>query len=99
MMAVLSKAAGDLDISATSFTGAARDLGEVIAILSGGIRPDAETLSRLCLSLRLLRSFMLHEADEHAGREALSGDRVLAAAIAAVVRTANLATVGGADAA
>jgi hypothetical protein len=42
MMAVLSKAAGDLDISATSFTGAARDLGEVIAILSGALLLSAD---------------------------------------------------------
>lgn len=58
------------DASSEGLTTAARDLGEVIALLAGGIRPDAETISRLGTSLRVTQGFLLDEAREQTGREA-----------------------------
>lgn len=101
MTGVLSSAPAAMDISASGFTAAARDLGEVAAILMGGSRPDPEMLSRLCLSLRMLQGFLLREASEQAGREAIADDAVLAAAIAQVCRPVSLPPLpygrGGAD--
>lgn len=81
----------EFDVSARGFTGGARDLGEAIAWLSGGHRPDAGTLSRLCLSLRGLQRFLMTEAAEQSFREAITGDEVLAAAVAQVCRPVSLA--------
>ncbi|MDN5785712.1 hypothetical protein [Pseudorhodobacter sp.] len=60
------------DTSSTGLRRSAADLGEVLALLSGGVRPDAETLSRLCASLRLLQGFLVAEAHQQAGREAIA---------------------------
>ena len=53
----------------------------MIALLAGGIRPDAETISRLTLSLRALQGFLMDEAKEQVGREAIARERELAVCI------------------
>jgi len=73
MTQILSKPLPAFDISAESFRSAARDLGEVMAMLAGGVKPDPEALSRLSLSLRLLQGFLLDEAEQQEGREAVAG--------------------------
>jgi len=73
MTQVLSKPQPTFDISAESFRSAARDLGEVLAMLAGGVKPDPESLSRLGLSMRLLQGFLLDEAEEQEGRESVAG--------------------------
>lgn len=91
MTGISSRTVPPFDVSAAGFTDAARDLGEVISLLSGGVRLDAETLSRLCMSMRGLQRFLLAEADDQALREAITGDLVLAAAVAQVCRPVTLA--------
>jgi hypothetical protein len=71
MMRFLSKPRPTFDTSASAFRGAAGDLGEVIALLAGGVKPCPETVSRLCLSLRLLQGFLISEAEQQAQREAI----------------------------
>ena len=73
------------DTSSEGLTTAARDLGEVIALLAGGIRPDAETISRLGISLRVTQGFLLDEAREQAGREAIAREAALLSAVMPVV--------------
>lgn len=51
MRAILSRPVPEFDISSASFRAAARDVGEVVALLAGGLRPDPETVARLGLSL------------------------------------------------
>lgn len=80
MTQILSKPAPAFDISSASFRAAARDLGEVIALLAAGQRPDPETLSRLGVSLRTLQGFLLDEAEQQTAREAVARDPVLASA-------------------
>ena len=72
MTQVLSRPAPSFDISSTSFRSTAGDLGEVIALLAGGLRPDPETISRLGVSLRALQGFLLTEAEQQEGREVLA---------------------------
>lgn len=72
MTQVLSRPAPSFDISSTSFRSAAGDLGEVIALLAGGLRPDPETISRLGVSLRALQGFLLNEAEQQEAREVLA---------------------------
>lgn len=71
MTGILSRPAPTFDITSASFRGAAGDLGEVIALLAGGVRPDPEALSRLGLSLRALQGFLLVEAAQQEAREQL----------------------------
>lgn len=70
-MAVSSRTAPGFDISTAGFADAARDVGEVVALLSGGVRPDPDTLSRLTLSMRALQGFLIEEGHQQAGREAI----------------------------
>lgn len=65
-MGIPSGTAPPFDISAASFTAAARDVGEVVALLSGGVRPDPDTLSRLALSMRGLQGFLIEASHEAA---------------------------------
>lgn len=74
MMGVLSRLKPSFDISSGGFRAAASDLGEVLAYLAGGVRPDPETLSRLILSLRVLQGFLMREAEEQQGRENIQAD-------------------------
>lgn len=90
MSMISSNALPEFDKSSEGFTSSARDVGEVIAYLAGGLRPDLETLSRLSLSLRGLREFLIEEAEEQAGREAVAEDLVLAQAVRQVVRPVTL---------
>lgn len=83
MTRILSKPVQPFDISSVSFRGAAADLGEALAFLAGGSKPAPDTLSRLCQSLRSLQSFLLAEAVEQAGREAIAADDMLRAVLAA----------------
>lgn len=71
MRAILSRPVPEFDITSAGFRDAARDLGEVAALLSGGLRPDPDTVARLGLSLRVVQGFLLAEADEQEGREAI----------------------------
>ena len=84
MTGILSRNAPTFDITAASFQGAARDVGEVVAYLAGGIRPDPDMLSRLCVSMRALQGFLIEEADQQASREAV------AMAVAAIDPTAPI---------
>ncbi len=72
MTQILSKPVGHFDITAASLRNAARDLGEVLALMAGGVRPDPETLARLHLSLRLLQGFLLDEAVQQEQREEIA---------------------------
>lgn len=72
MTGILSRAVPAFDITAASFQGAARDVGEVVAYLAGGIRPNPDTQSRLSISLRTLQGFLLEEARQQSAREAIS---------------------------
>lgn len=62
MTAILSKPLPVFDNSLTGLRGAAGDLGETLAFLSGGARPDPETLARLCQSMRLLQGWLVQQA-------------------------------------
>ncbi|MFD2175117.1 hypothetical protein [Rhodobacter lacus] len=85
MSPISSKPDAVLDGSAAGFRRAAGDLGEVIAILSAGVRPDDWTRSRLTQSLRAMQGFMIAEAHEQAGRAEVSEDAVLRAAVATMM--------------
>lgn len=85
MRAILSRPVPEFDISSASFRAAARDVGEVVALLAGGLRPDPETVARLGLSMRVLQGFLLAEAAEQEGREAAKA--LLLAAVAAISPT------------
>ncbi|MBZ4022159.1 hypothetical protein CKO11_06775 [Rhodobacter sp. TJ_12] len=85
MSPISSKDYSFLDGSAEGFRRSAGDLGEVIAILSGGVRPDDWTRSRLAQSLRKLQSFLIAEAHEQEGRTAVSEDAALRAAVATMM--------------
>lgn len=62
MTAILSKPLPVFDNSLTGLRGAAGDLGEALAFLSGGVRPDPETLARLCQSMRLLQGWLIQQS-------------------------------------
>lgn len=85
MSPVLSKATPVLDGSAAGFRRAAGDLGEAIAVLSGGLPPDQWTRSRLAQALREIQSFLVAEAHEQDGRAAVSEDLLLRAAVASMM--------------
>lgn len=72
MTGILSRTVPAFDNTAASLRGAASDVGEVIAYLAGGIRPDPDTLSRLSVSLRVLQGFLLEEARQQSSREAIA---------------------------
>ncbi len=72
MSGILSKSIPAFDTSATSIRAAACDLGEVIAMLAGGVKPDPEATSRLAISLRALQGFLLFEAEQQEGRDAIA---------------------------
>ena len=76
MTGILSRTVPAFDITAASFQGAARDVGEVVAYLAGGIRPDPDTLSRLSVSLRTLQGFLLGEARQQSAREAIAAQEL-----------------------
>ena len=65
MSPILSRPTPVLDGSAAGFRRAAGDLGEAIAVLSGGLPPDQWTRSRLAQALREIQSFLVAEAHEH----------------------------------
>lgn len=79
-MAIPSRTPPEFDISAANFTAAARDVGEVVALLSGGVRPDPDTLSRLSLSMRALQGFLIEEARQQGYRGEITGNPALTAA-------------------
>lgn len=69
MTQISSRTLPVFDITEAGFRGAAGDVGEALAFLAGGLKPDADTLSRLCLSLRGLQGFLIGEAEQQAARE------------------------------
>ena len=85
MSPVLSKPTPVLDGSAAGFRRAAGDLGEAIAVLSGGLPPDQWTRSRLAQALREIQSFLEAEAHEQDGRAAVSEALLLRAAVASMM--------------
>jgi len=85
MSPVLSKPTSVLDGSAAGFRRAAGDLGEVIALLSGGVPPDQWTRSRLAQAMRDIQTFLVAEAHEQGGREAIGEDLLLRAAVASMM--------------
>lgn len=78
MSVFLSKHTPGFDKSADGFRRVAGDVGEVIALLAGGVRPDPESVSRLCLSMRTLQAFLIDEGD----RQALGGQDIAGAGLA-----------------
>lgn len=72
MSNALSKRSPGLDGSSMGFRAAASDIGEVISLLRGGVQPDADTLSRLCLSLNDVRGFLVLEAEGQRCREQIA---------------------------
>lgn len=62
MTAILSRPLPVFDTSQIGLRGAAGGLGEALAFLSGGVRPDPETLVRLCQSMRQLQSWLIQQA-------------------------------------
>ena len=72
MTQISSRTVPSFDNSEAGFRGAARDLGEVLAHLAGGVRPDGASLARLHLSLRGLQGFLLQEAEQQAYREVIA---------------------------
>lgn len=58
------------DSSSVEFLRHAVDLGEVIAILTGGARPDPERQADLCASLRAVQSYLIDGGRERARFEA-----------------------------
>lgn len=72
MSAILSKPAPEFDISTDGFRRAAGDVGEVIALLAGGVQLDPERMRRLAVSMRTLQGFLLEEATQQEWREAIS---------------------------
>ena len=69
MTQILSRTAVAFDITSGNLRAKAGDLGEIIAMLAGGVRPDPEALSRLCVSMRALQGFLVEEADQQMMRE------------------------------
>lgn len=63
MSTTLSREVPAFDVSAKGFRAAAGDLGEVIALMAGGVRPDPEALSRLCVSMRSLQGLLVDLAE------------------------------------
>lgn len=90
MMQILSKPAPAFDASSAAFWGAASDLGEVLTYLAAGIRPDAETVSRLGVSLRALRGFLVEEARRQGWRETISDDAILRMAVREAMQPVTL---------
>lgn len=80
-----------IDGSSESLRGAASDIGEVIALLRGGAHVDADTLSRLCLSLRATRVFLVIEADNQRYREQISRDAVITEVVTEIMRSPSVA--------
>ncbi|AWD21580.1 hypothetical protein [Fuscovulum blasticum] len=72
MTQISSRTAPVFDKSGAGFRGSARDLGEVLAYLAGGVRPEGASLARLHLSLRGLQGFLLQEAEDQAYREVIA---------------------------
>jgi|GEM_PF-6448301 len=91
MSAILSKPVPAFDISSANFRAAARDLGEVMAILSGGIAPSPECRARLLASLRGTQGFLMSEAKEQLWREDISDDQALVAAVRQAAKPISLA--------
>lgn len=54
------------DSSSVEFLQSATDIGEVIALLAGGVRPDPDRLSRLCISLRAIQTYLIDGGRERA---------------------------------
>ena len=70
-MAALSKTRPAFDGTAADFQNAAASLGEVIALLAGGVQPAPDDRARLAMTMRGLQGFLLQEAEEQRGREAI----------------------------
>lgn len=64
------------DSSSSDFLHAAADLGEVIALLAGGVRPDPDHLSRLCVSLRGVQTYLIDGGRERSRFESVDDDIV-----------------------
>lgn len=61
-MQSLSTRGQAFDTSPVGMRRAAGDLGEVLALMAGGMRPDAETVARLNGSMRQLQGWLASEA-------------------------------------
>tara|TARA_R110000868_G_scaffold368852_1_gene632011 strand:- start:28340 stop:28768 length:429 start_codon:yes stop_codon:yes gene_type:complete len=64
MTPISSSEATVLDRTAEGFRASAIDIGEAIACLTGGVRPQPSDLSRLCGSMRAVQTFLKFEADD-----------------------------------
>ncbi len=71
MTRILSRNMVTFDITADNFRAKAADLGEVVAMMAGGLRPDPEAVSRLLVSMRSLQGFLIEEATQQQAREAI----------------------------
>jgi len=91
MSAVLSMRGDVFDGSSAGFRRSAVDISEVIALLRGGVQPDAETLSRLGMGLHRIRDFLLLEAEAQAYRERIMEDPVITEVVSQIVRAPSVA--------
>ncbi|RWR14223.1 hypothetical protein [Paenirhodobacter populi] len=71
MTHVSSKPALAFDSSSVEFLQSATDIGEVIAMLSGGARPAPDRMARLCASLRAAQSYLIDGARERSRFESV----------------------------
>ncbi len=71
MTCVSSKHLIGFDSSSVAFLQSATDLGEVINILSGGVRPAPNRVPRLCASLRAVQSYLIDGGRERSRFEAV----------------------------
>ncbi|QOL80439.1 hypothetical protein [Pseudooceanicola spongiae] len=81
MTPISSSEATVLDRTADGFRASASDIGEAIACLTGGVRPQPSDLSRLCGSMRALQTFLKFEADTLQVEEGISSNCQVAVSV------------------
>lgn len=84
-MRPLSKSRACFDSTPDGQRAAAADLGEVLAILAGGAKPDPETVARLCCSIRSMQVWLVRQADHPDADLPRPGDLIAAVDAARVV--------------
>lgn len=85
MNAISSILSVNPDMSAIDLREMACDVGEAVMVLSGGVR-DAHRMAILCENLRKTQAYLILEAAEQAGREAIARDAALVANVAHLAR-------------
>ncbi|RWR28734.1 hypothetical protein D2T29_16020 [Sinirhodobacter populi] len=78
------------DSSSADFLHAAGDVGEVIAILAGGARPDPKKIARLSVSLRGVQTYLIDGGRERSRFESVDDALADQLVRAAEIRRAGL---------